>query len=171
MKFLFFICSVLWLLILNGMTTTPEVKKMQLPNSRWWSHPLSYLNNVVHSLMKVEQNCHFPASGRNCYNKSKMILLFLWSDTWIVLGKPYSAWQWVMQCQPGAGKWQLCSTLSVNTLYETMILYFFFLKYESWFLTLWKEHSLVVFENRVLRRIFGPKKEENKGGWMEKITH
>lgn len=34
MKFLFFICSVLWLLILNGMTTTPEVKKMQLPNSR-----------------------------------------------------------------------------------------------------------------------------------------
>jgi hypothetical protein len=28
-----------------------------------------------------------------------------------------------------------------------------------------KEHGLRVFENRVLRRIFGPKREKVSGGW------
>jgi hypothetical protein len=32
---------------------------------------------------------------------------------------------------------------------------------ETWSLTLRKEHRLRVFENRVLRRIFGPKREED----------
>jgi hypothetical protein len=32
-------------------------------------------------------------------------------------------------------------------------------------LTLREEHRLKVFENRVLRRIFGPKREEVAGGW------
>jgi hypothetical protein len=31
---------------------------------------------------------------------------------------------------------------------------------ETWSLTLRKEHRLWVFENRVLRRIFGPKRDE-----------
>jgi hypothetical protein len=30
---------------------------------------------------------------------------------------------------------------------------------ETWFLTLKEEHRLRVFENRVLRRIFGPKRD------------
>jgi hypothetical protein len=33
---------------------------------------------------------------------------------------------------------------------------------ETWSLTLREEHRLRVFENRVLRRIFGPKREENE---------
>jgi hypothetical protein len=37
---------------------------------------------------------------------------------------------------------------------------------ETWFLTLGKEHRLRVFENRVLRRIFGPKREED-GSWRK----
>jgi hypothetical protein len=32
-------------------------------------------------------------------------------------------------------------------------------------LTLREEHRLRAFENRVLRRIFGPKREEVEGGW------
>jgi hypothetical protein len=32
-------------------------------------------------------------------------------------------------------------------------------------LTLREEHRLRVFENRVLRRIFGPKREEVAGDW------
>jgi hypothetical protein len=36
---------------------------------------------------------------------------------------------------------------------------------EALSLTLREEHTLRVFENRVLRRIFGPKKEEVAGGW------
>jgi hypothetical protein len=36
---------------------------------------------------------------------------------------------------------------------------------ETWYLTLRKEHRQRVFENRVLRRIFGPKKVEKTGDW------
>jgi hypothetical protein len=38
---------------------------------------------------------------------------------------------------------------------------------ETWSLTLREEHSLSVFENRVLRRIFGPKRDEVKGEWRK----
>jgi hypothetical protein len=34
---------------------------------------------------------------------------------------------------------------------------------ETWSLTLREEHRLRVFENRVLRRIFGPKRDEVTG--------
>jgi hypothetical protein len=35
--------------------------------------------------------------------------------------------------------------------------------YATWSLTLREEHRLRVFENRVLRRIFGPKRDEVTG--------
>jgi hypothetical protein len=41
--------------------------------------------------------------------------------------------------------------------------------YETWSLTLREERRLRVFENRVLRRVFGPKRDEVTGG-MEKVT-
>jgi hypothetical protein len=40
---------------------------------------------------------------------------------------------------------------------------------ETWFLTLREEHRLRVFENRVLRRIFGAKREED-GSWRKLHT-
>jgi hypothetical protein len=39
--------------------------------------------------------------------------------------------------------------------------------YETWSLTLREEHRLGVFENRVLRRIFGKKRDEVTGGWRK----
>jgi hypothetical protein len=36
---------------------------------------------------------------------------------------------------------------------------------ETWSLTLREEHRLRVFENRMPRRIFGPKRDEVTGGW------
>jgi hypothetical protein len=36
---------------------------------------------------------------------------------------------------------------------------------ETWSLTLRQKHRLRVFENRVLRKIFGPKRDEVTGGW------
>jgi hypothetical protein len=36
-----------------------------------------------------------------------------------------------------------------------------------WSLTLSEEHRLKTFENRVLRRIFGPKRDEMTGGWRK----
>jgi hypothetical protein len=38
---------------------------------------------------------------------------------------------------------------------------------ETWSLTLREEHRLRVFENRVLRRIFGPKRNEVTGEWRK----
>jgi hypothetical protein len=41
---------------------------------------------------------------------------------------------------------------------------------ETWSLTLREEHRLRVFENRVLRRTFGPKRDEVTGGGENCIT-
>ena len=38
---------------------------------------------------------------------------------------------------------------------------------ETWSLTMWEEGRLRVFENRLLRRIFGPKKDEVTGEWIK----
>jgi hypothetical protein len=38
---------------------------------------------------------------------------------------------------------------------------------KPWSLTLRTEYTLKVFENTVLRRIFGPKREEATGGWKK----
>jgi hypothetical protein len=38
---------------------------------------------------------------------------------------------------------------------------------ETWSLRVREEHKLNVCENRVLRRIFGPKGDEVKGGWRK----
>jgi hypothetical protein len=38
---------------------------------------------------------------------------------------------------------------------------------ETWNLKLREEHRLRVFEKRVLRRIFGPKRDEVKGEWRK----
>jgi hypothetical protein len=41
---------------------------------------------------------------------------------------------------------------------------------ETWSLTLREEHRLRVFENRVLRRIFGPKRDEVTGEWRKLLS-
>ena len=38
---------------------------------------------------------------------------------------------------------------------------------ETWSLTLREEYRLMVFENRVLRRVFGPKRDEVTGEWRK----
>jgi hypothetical protein len=41
---------------------------------------------------------------------------------------------------------------------------------ETWSLILMEEHRLRGFENRVLRRTFGPKRDEVTGGWRKLHT-
>jgi hypothetical protein len=50
-------------------------------------------------------------------------------------------------------------------IYKTIILPVVLYGCETWSLTLREEHRLRVFENRVLRRIFGPKRDEVTGKW------
>jgi hypothetical protein len=52
-------------------------------------------------------------------------------------------------------------------IYETVILPVVLYGRETWSLTLREEHRLRVFENRVLRRIFGPKRDEVRGCWRK----
>jgi hypothetical protein len=52
-------------------------------------------------------------------------------------------------------------------IYKTIILPVVLYGYETWSLTLREKHRLRVFENRVLRRIFGPKRGEVSGGWRK----
>jgi hypothetical protein len=51
-------------------------------------------------------------------------------------------------------------------IYKTIILPVMY-GCETWSLTLREEHRLREFENRVLRRIFGPKKDEVTGEWRK----
>ena len=46
-------------------------------------------------------------------------------------------------------------------IYKTIILPVVLYGCETWSLTLREEFRLRVFENRILRRIFGPKRDEN----------
>jgi hypothetical protein len=50
-----------------------------------------------------------------------------------------------------------------NTIILPVVLY----GCETWSLTLREEYRLRVFENRVLRRIFGPKRDEVTGEWRK----
>ena len=56
------------------------------------------------------------------------------------------------------------STLSKNLkikIYKTIILPVVLYDCETWSLRLREERRLRVFENKILRRIFGPKRDEN----------
>jgi hypothetical protein len=52
-------------------------------------------------------------------------------------------------------------------IYKTTILPVVLYGCETWSLTLREEHRLRVSENRVLRRIFGPKRDEVTGEWRK----
>jgi hypothetical protein len=64
--------------------------------------------------------------------------------------------------------------LSQNTkikIYRTEILPLVWYGCETWFVTLKEEHWLRMFKNRVLRKIFGPKRDGVMGvGGLEKFT-
>ena len=52
-------------------------------------------------------------------------------------------------------------------IYSTILLPVVLYGCETWSLTLREERRLRVFENRVLRRVFGPKRDEVTGEWRK----
>ena len=54
--------------------------------------------------------------------------------------------------------------------YTTIILPVVLYGCETWSLTLREERRLRVFENRVLRRVFGPKRDEVTGEWRKSLN-
>ena len=62
------------------------------------------------------------------------------------------------------------SLLSKNLkikVYKTIILPVVLYGYETWSLTMKEKRRMGVFENRVLRKIFGPNRNEVKGKWKK----
>jgi len=63
-----------------------------------------------------------------------------------------------------------CRLLSKNVkikIYSSIIMHVVLYGCETWLLTLREERSLRVFENRVLRGIFGPKRDGVTGDWRK----
>jgi hypothetical protein len=55
-------------------------------------------------------------------------------------------------------------------IHKTTILTVVLYGCETWSLTVREGHRLRVFDNRVLRRIFGPKRDGVTGGWREVLN-
>ena len=72
------------------------------------------------------------------------------------------AWNWIFTFTRSRG-WE-CKTLTIK-IYSTIILPVVLYECETWSLTLREERKMRVFENMVLRRIFGPTKDEVTGEW------
>jgi hypothetical protein len=62
---------------------------------------------------------------------------------------------------------RLLSRILKVKIYKTIILPLVLYGCETWSLTLREEHRLRVFENRVLRKIFGTKRAEVTGEWRK----
>jgi hypothetical protein len=60
----------------------------------------------------------------------------------------------------------LSKNIKIRT-YKTIILPVVLYGCEAWSLALREDHRLKVFENRVLSRIFGSKRDEVTGGWRK----
>jgi hypothetical protein len=60
----------------------------------------------------------------------------------------------------------LCRNVKVK-IFRTIIVPVVLCGCETWSLTLREEHRLRVFENRVLRGMFGPKRDEVTGEWRK----
>jgi hypothetical protein len=58
----------------------------------------------------------------------------------------------------------LSKNININT-YRTKIFPVVLYGFETWPFTFREEHRPRAFENRVLRRIFGPKRDEATGEW------
>jgi hypothetical protein len=61
----------------------------------------------------------------------------------------------------------LLSKILKIKIYRTIILPMVLYGYETWSLILREERRLRVFENRVLRRVFGPKRDKVIGEWRK----
>ena len=63
--------------------------------------------------------------------------------------------------------WYAFIIIIIIKIYRTIILPVVLYGHETWAVTLREEPRLGVFENRVLRRIFGPKRDNVKGEWKK----
>ena len=84
----------------------------------------------------------------------KLTTLIYWAETYIILKKNAKTLL-VASKEVVTGEWRRLHNDELNDLYGC----------ETWSLTLREESKLRVFENKVLRRIFAPRRDEITGDW------
>ena len=112
--------------------------------------------------MEIGRHRGMPANehikiGSNSYEKEKT---FKYLSSLLTNQNPI---QKEIQCRLKAGNSCYYSVQTVK-IYKKIIFPVVLYGFETWSLTLREECKLRVFENRILRRIFGPKKDES-GEW------
>jgi hypothetical protein len=73
-------------------------------------------------------------------------------------------------CYPSVQNLLSSRLLSKNVkirIYKTLIVLVVLYVCETWSLIVWEEHRLRVFENKVLRRTLGPRRDKVMGGWRK----
>ena len=82
-----------------------------------------------------------------------------------VIEQKYLSWFFYSVCLKYFSFYEELSEIWLNTSSGTIILPVVLYGCETWSLTLREERKLRVFENIVLRRIFGPRRDEVTGEW------
>ena len=73
----------------------------------------------------------------------------------------------MLSCGAESSVFQVAIKILEIKIYRTVILLVVLYGCETWSLTLREEHRLRAFENRVLRRIFGPERDEVTREWRK----
>jgi hypothetical protein len=115
-----------------------------------------YMNNQSRT---ADKGWSFSVGLTHCKNKL-VTKMFKKPRTWTELNSGNACYHSVQNLLSS----RLLSRNRKIRIYKTIILPVVLCGCETWSLTLREEHRLRVFENRVLRRISGPKRDEVTGG-------
>jgi hypothetical protein len=128
--------------------------------------------------MKIPQKTKHSEENGSRFPKCNLLIIFILFYYAIIIGTNQNLIQEEVKRRLNSGNvcyhmvqnllssWLLLKNVKVR-IYKTIILPMVLYGCETWSLILREEHILRVFENKVLRRIFGPKRDGVMGGWRK----
>ncbi|KAJ4428741.1 hypothetical protein ANN_25734 [Periplaneta americana] len=149
------------------------VKKVVLRTSRYVHivrevEKFKYLGATVTNINDTREEIKYRINmGNACYYSVEKLL----SSSLLMYQLVPSATGWMDGIAPFPHRYNNTDDSAVKNLkvriYKTVILPVVLYGSETWILTLREEHRLRVFENKVLRKIFGAKRDEVTGEWRK----
>ena len=114
--------------------------------------------------MNLTIHIHFGAEVKNEY---KLNSVAYGSFVLLCSGSYVDSWQCLLLFGPESVVFHFAIHNSKIEMWRRIVLPVALYGCETWSLTLREERRLMVFENRVLRRVFEPKREEMKRDWTK----